>query len=158
MQFHTAHFHAHPGPPPGFHGAPAPASAHPGNPAGAPPQEWAPPPAPGPTLRDRIERREREAGLRCCDASCGVGPSDEDPFVEVREAARRVVPLGCGHSFHPACLVSAQRVRGGWREPVLGGAEGEGKEGEVEVVCSLCRAEGHVPQAEWLAGCILPLD
>ena len=39
---------------------------------------WTLPPAPGPTLRQRIEHREREAGLRCYDVSCGVGPSDED--------------------------------------------------------------------------------
>ncbi|KAF7369047.1 RING-type domain-containing protein [Mycena venus] len=52
-----------------FHGVrvgDAPPSETPGT---APPaQEWAPPPAPGPTLRDRVERREREAGaavLRC---------------------------------------------------------------------------------------------
>jgi hypothetical protein len=48
-----------------------------------PRQDWAPPPPPGPTLRDCVERREREAGLRCCAASCCVGPSDEDPFVDV---------------------------------------------------------------------------
>ncbi|KAJ7100612.1 hypothetical protein B0H15DRAFT_770216 [Mycena belliarum] len=117
--------------------------------------EWAAPPAPGPTLRDRVERREREAGLRCSDASCGVGPSDEDPFVAVPDAAKHVVALGgCEHTFHPSCLVSAQRARGGWREPVLA----QDGERAVEVVCSLCRAEGKVPQAEWLAGCILPLD
>ncbi|KAJ7678218.1 hypothetical protein DFH06DRAFT_975293 [Mycena polygramma] len=137
-----------------------------------PPQEWAPPPAPGPTLRDRVERREREAGLRCCDASCGVGPSDEDPFVEVSEEAKRVVGLSllkevvpegegggeerhaCAHTFHSSCVVSAQRARNGWREPVLR----ESDDAEVEVVCSVCRVEGSVPQAEWLAGCILPLD
>ncbi|KAJ7489422.1 hypothetical protein FB451DRAFT_965994, partial [Mycena latifolia] len=113
--------------------------------------EWAPPPAPGPTLRDRVERREREAGLRCCDASCGVGPSDEDPFVAVPPDARHVVALPCAHTFHPACLVSAQRAMRGWREPVLA-ADGEEDGKPVEVVCSLCRVEGSVPQAEWLAG------
>ncbi|KAJ7131690.1 hypothetical protein C8R43DRAFT_819863, partial [Mycena crocata] len=119
-----------------------------------PPQEWSPPPAPGATLRDRVERREREAGLRCWDASCGVGPSDDDPFIEVPEEARHVVALKnadgndvCAHTFHPACLVSAQRARLGWREPVVGG---EGK--DVECVCSLCRAVGNVPEAEWVAG------
>ncbi|KAJ7853563.1 hypothetical protein B0H14DRAFT_2758383 [Mycena olivaceomarginata] len=127
-----------------------------------PPEDWVPPPAPGPTLRDRVERREREAALRCCDSSCGVGPSDEDPFVEVGEAARRVVALkssggeragpACAHTFHPACLVSAQRASRGWREPASDG------EGEVEVVCSVCRVEGTVPRAEWLAGSVLPVD
>ncbi|KAJ6466943.1 hypothetical protein C8R45DRAFT_770067, partial [Mycena sanguinolenta] len=124
-----------------------------------PQQEWTPPPAPGPTLRDRVERREREAGLRCADASCGVGPSDEDPWVEVGGKGEgeggRVVPIrvpkgkcaeegvACAHTFHPACLVSAQRAMRGWREP-----EG-GEAGEVEVVCSVCRVEGAVPKAEW---------
>lgn len=32
-----------------------------------------------------MEKREQEAGLRCCDMSCGVGPSDEDPWVDVGE-------------------------------------------------------------------------
>ncbi|KAJ7031128.1 hypothetical protein C8F04DRAFT_1041841 [Mycena alexandri] len=172
-----------------FHGIPRPdAPPMPAQGMGAqqepaepqPPLEWAPPPAPGPTLRDRVERREREAGLRCDDASCGVGPSDEEPFVEVDvkgEGGRRislaVLPIGCGgekekegegegangkdgkacaHTFHPSCLVSAQRARRGWREPDADG------EGVVEVVCTLCRVDGGVPREEWLRGSILPLD
>ncbi|KAG2009593.1 hypothetical protein CC2G_012508 [Coprinopsis cinerea AmutBmut pab1-1] len=54
-----------------------------------PKKDWTPPPAPGPTLRQRVERREREAGLRCCDVSCGVGPSDDDPFVSLTDAVKR---------------------------------------------------------------------
>ncbi|KAJ7884054.1 hypothetical protein B0H13DRAFT_918430 [Mycena leptocephala] len=107
-------------------------------------QEWAPPPPPGPTLRDRVERLEREAGLRCCDALCCIGPSDEDPFVHVSEASDRFVRLlalgedeggkeACTHLFHPACLVSAQRAHG-----------------ETEVVCSLCSTRGRVPPAALL--------
>lgn len=105
--------------------------------------------------------------MRCWDASCGVGPSDEDPFVEVGEDAKRVVGItslikgengenkpACAHTFHPSCLVSAQRARNGWREPVLA----EGVDAEVEVVCSVCRVEGRVPQADWVEGSILPLD
>ncbi|KAJ7750480.1 hypothetical protein DFH07DRAFT_827965 [Mycena maculata] len=145
-----------------------------------PPLEWSPPPAPGPTLRDRVERREREAGLRCCDASCGVGPSDEEPWAEtselgvvpvlrplsssaststvnanpsskdgVKEGAERAT--ACAHTFHASCLVSAQRARGGWREPTAA-------EEEVPVVCSVCRAEGVVPREAWEAGCVPPLD
>ncbi|KAJ7621176.1 hypothetical protein FB45DRAFT_136950 [Roridomyces roridus] len=154
QHFHT-HPHAHPD---------ATTNAGPQQPP-PPPQEWAPPPPPGPTFRQRVERREREAGLRCYDASCGVGPSDEDPFVVVDEEARRMVPIYkgksveggrekvCDHKFHPACLVSAQRASRGWREPVL-----DGNDSEVEVACSVCRAAGVVPQADWLAGTILPLD
>ncbi|KAJ7935014.1 hypothetical protein B0H13DRAFT_1591254 [Mycena leptocephala] len=103
-------------------------------------QQWAPPPAPGPTLRDRIERREREAGLRCSDPSCGIGPSDEEPFVEVPQEAHRLVgPLddggwaACAHTFHPACLVSAQHAR----ESVFS-ASGVEDDATVKVVCGLC--------------------
>ncbi|KAK0468290.1 uncharacterized protein EV420DRAFT_456015 [Desarmillaria tabescens] len=82
-------------------------------------KKWTLPPAPGPTLRQRIERKEREAGLRCYDMSCGVGPSDEDPFVAVSEEQVHIqrhdtetgqVSVVCEHTFHPSCLVSAQRV------------------------------------------------
>ncbi|KAK7050445.1 hypothetical protein R3P38DRAFT_3607695 [Favolaschia claudopus] len=155
-------------PPPPFRAFPRsgmPPPPQDGQPPPPPPpqQEWAPPPAPGPTLRDRVERREREAGLRCWDKSCEVGPSDEDPFVEVEvgEGMGRVVGIraalaegeegergsACSHTFHVPCLVSAQRARLGWREPVIV----EGEEKEVEVVCSVCRADGTVGQAEWLA-------
>ncbi|KAJ6600816.1 hypothetical protein B0H10DRAFT_1824405 [Mycena sp. CBHHK59/15] len=161
MHFHATHTHAHtiPGPHVHFHGVPAPGPTPAREPRTLP--EWAPPPAPGPTLRDRLERRERELGLRCADASCGIGPSDEEPFVEVGEDARRVValrPAGvkdtdaavCAHAFHPACLVSAQRARGGWREPVAGDVE-------VPVVCSVCRAEGFVEMDDWVRGASCPL-
>ncbi|KAJ7267483.1 hypothetical protein C8J57DRAFT_1327826 [Mycena rebaudengoi] len=137
------------------HGPPGDSAPH------EPPQEWAPPPAPGPTLRDRVERRERETGLRCCDSSCGVGPSDDEPFIELDDAARRVVEIRPVRRDMPEgavdkgaavwCLVSAQRARGGWREPA---ADDE----EVEVVCSVCRAIGRVDQSDWMQGCILPLD
>ncbi|KAJ7491597.1 hypothetical protein B0H11DRAFT_2008434 [Mycena galericulata] len=117
--------------------------------------EWVPPPAPGPTLRDHVERREREAGLRCCDASCGVGPSDEDPVVQV--PTQRFVGLlapgegeggraVCAHTFHPVCLVSAQRARGGCLVSLEGAWEA------VEVACSSCNAEGRLPPAAWLEG------
>ncbi|KAJ7619998.1 hypothetical protein DFH06DRAFT_1306208 [Mycena polygramma] len=59
-----------------------------------PPQEWAPPPPPGPTLRDRVEQLERDARLRCCDVSCGVGPSDDNPSVELLEAVMRNLENG----------------------------------------------------------------
>ncbi|KAJ6464888.1 hypothetical protein C8R45DRAFT_802695, partial [Mycena sanguinolenta] len=77
---------------------------------------WAPPPAPGPSIRDRVERNEREAGLRCDDPCCAIGPSDDDPFAQISEAARQMISLGggdgygkaCAHVFHRSCLLSAQ--------------------------------------------------
>ncbi|KAF7980681.1 hypothetical protein HWV62_37117 [Athelia sp. TMB] len=117
---------------------------------------WTPPPAPGPTLRSRVEQREREVGLRCSDTSCGIGPSDEDPFPENSDASMKqfsIRPLPknmtvatsvCSHTFHPACLVSAERVAG-W------GGEDK-REEEIEVACPSCRAVGCVSREEWEEG------
>jgi len=119
-------------------------------------RQWTPPAAPGPTLRSRVEEREREVGLRCCDTSCGVGPSDEDPFPDVsgssmKQLSIRPLPNSlvmstsvCSHTFHPACLVSAERVAG-WGEE-------DGKEAQVEVSCPSCRAVGCVSREEWEEG------
>ncbi|KAF5377849.1 hypothetical protein D9615_006721 [Tricholomella constricta] len=159
---------------------PPPMFTHmPGMPFNAPARErkaWTLPPAPGPTLRQRIERREREAGLRCSDVSCGVGPSDEEPVVAgLSEAARRQLwirapgegkgkegkegveggeegaGLLCAHTFHPACLVSAARVgmRGAEASVVR---EGEEEGGAVEVACSVCRGVGNVAKGDWDEG------
>ena len=121
---------------------------------------WTLPPAPGPTLRQRIERRERDAGLRCYDISCGVGPSDEDPIVSdetIAAGLRQLVimsknhgvdgmPGVCMHTFHPGCLVSAERV-------ALGGADVNVIEGgDVEVSCPVCRSAGCVSKQEWEEG------
>ena len=121
------------------------------------PREWMPPPAPGPTLRQRIEAKERKAGLRCDDPSCGIGPSDEVPFPEAfynqnSPSIKRVPILNdggdeavCGHFFHPACLVSADRCAG-W------GAFKEGPH-EYEVVgCPVCRSVGKVQREVWEEG------
>lgn len=118
-------------------------------------KEWTLPSAPGPTLRQRIERREREAGLRCDEVSCGVGPSDEDPFVVVdEESARKLGLVGrsdverapvCSHTFHSSCLVSAERVaQRGQDVPVVGD--------DVEVSCPVCRGIGCVSKGDWDAG------
>ena len=121
---------------------------------------WTLPPAPGPTLRQRIERRERDAGLRCYDISCGVGPSDEDPVVSDETVATGLrqlmimsknhgvdgMPGVCMHTFHPGCLVSAERV-------ALGGADVNVIEGgDVEVSCPVCRSAGCVTKQEWEEG------
>ncbi|KAG6884730.1 hypothetical protein C0993_008679 [Termitomyces sp. T159_Od127] len=126
-------------------------------------KSWTLPAPPGPTLRQRIEKREREAGLRCYDISCGVGPSDEEPFVGAgsTEGARRqlsictVTPEGhekremvvCEHTFHPACLVSAARVANALGEDV---SVGQGD--FVEVSCSVCRGVGSVRKEDWDEG------
>ncbi|KAG6896688.1 hypothetical protein C0992_006678 [Termitomyces sp. T32_za158] len=119
---------------------------------------WTLPPPPGPTLRQRIEKREREAGFRCYDVSCGVGPSDEEPFVGavLTEGARRQLSIRavtpekeavCGHTFHPACLVSAARVANALGEDV-NVAQGD----FVEVGCSVCKGVGSVRREEWDEG------
>lgn len=117
-------------------------------------KEWSPPPAPGPTLRQRVEQKEREAGLRCDDASCGVGPSDEDPCPSVsgHDDKIQIDSQGggcvCAHRFHPACLVSADRCSG-WGQS----GKGEAVEEEYEVVaCPMCRAVGRVERRVWEEG------
>ena len=113
---------------------------------------WALPPAPGPTLRQRIERREREAGMRCCDVSCGIGPSDEDP--EMSDVAKNMGMLSlvnqkgehvCEHCFHSSCLVSAERV-------ALRGAEVVSENDKVAVTCPVCRGIGSIGKQQWDEG------
>lgn len=115
---------------------------------------WTLPPAPGPTLRQRIEHREREAGLRCYDVSCGVGPSDEDPELSDTILGMKQMPIMekngvgneiCLHRFHGSCLVSATRV-------ALKGMDTAVEDGNVEVSCPVCRGVGCVPKEEWDAG------
>lgn len=122
---------------------------------------WTLPPSPGPSLRQRVEQKEREQGLRCSDTSCGIGPSDDEPYpplslpsmkqVSVHSQADGAIVTSeavCAHMFHPACLVSAERVAG-W-----GGKETSGP--IVEVSCPVCRAVGCVTRAEWEEGAAAP--
>jgi len=125
------------------------------------PREWMPPSAPGPTLRQRVEAKERLAGLRCYDPSCGIGPSDEDPFPEVFDdpdspSIKRVWILKdggeeavCAHLFHPSCLVSADRCAG-WGEGDRATEDG-GEEHKV-VSCPVCRGVGKVQKEVWEEG------
>ncbi|KIK08254.1 hypothetical protein K443DRAFT_85429 [Laccaria amethystina LaAM-08-1] len=115
-------------------------------------ETWTPPPPPGPTLRQRIERREREAGLRCYDISCGVGPSDEEPFLDVGKLKQLYIQSVvekegqvCRHTFHSSCLVSAERVALKGGEAVIGG-------NGVEVSCPVCRSVGSVSKVDWEEG------
>ncbi|KAF7791464.1 hypothetical protein EIP86_002480 [Pleurotus ostreatoroseus] len=125
-------------------------------------KQWTPPPPPGATLRERVERKEREMGLRCSDISCGLGPTDEDPTPvvdprKVRQIQLRPLPghdmegktAACEHSFHPACLVSAERVAGWSGADQKREVEGED---DVEVSCPVCRAVGLITRADWDEG------
>ncbi|KIM40934.1 hypothetical protein M413DRAFT_28046 [Hebeloma cylindrosporum] len=126
-----------------------------------PKRAWTLPAAPGPSLRQRVERRELEAGWRCNDISCGFGPSDEEPipsallandadgakrlFIKVKGAGGKDV---CEHAFHSGCLVSAERV-------ALRGAEAAvDSDGCVEVSCPVCRCVGCVLKEQWDEGVV----
>jgi hypothetical protein len=119
-------------------------------------KQWTLPPAPGPSLRQRVEEKERDAGLRCYDVSCGVGPFDDDPeaistvrqlLIRPEKNIGRVGTSVCNHTFHPECLVSAERVAG-W-----GGDNSKIVEaGDVQVSCPVCRAVGCVSKADWDEG------
>lgn len=90
-------------------------------------RKWVPPEPVGRTLRQRVEAKERELGLRCDDVVCLIAPTDDDPTPvdslseETRGNLKRRVQLhgaydargrACEHSFHPACLVASARVAG----------------------------------------------
>jgi hypothetical protein len=119
---------------------------------------WTLPPPPGPTLRQRVERKEREAGLRCHDTSCGVGPSDDEPFMTLTDAMLKQLSIRplvdgssaeaeavCAHMFHSACLVSSERV-------ALMGEQPSGEGEDVEVSCPVCRSAGCISKASWEEG------
>ncbi|KAJ7832134.1 hypothetical protein B0H14DRAFT_3463576 [Mycena olivaceomarginata] len=65
--------------------------------------DWAPPPPQGQTLRERVERRERQVRLRCCAPSCRVGPSDENLSADAHRSIR-LLHIGldgaCTHIQH----------------------------------------------------------
>jgi len=98
------------------------------------------PPEPvGKTLRQRVEAKERELGLRCDDVVCGVGPGDDDygdsndngdggvasrsrsgrggedgrkvRMIKIH-AAYDSLGRACEHMFHAGCLVTSARVAG----------------------------------------------
>ncbi|KAI0695294.1 hypothetical protein BC835DRAFT_1245811, partial [Cytidiella melzeri] len=124
-----------------------------------PKRDWMPPPPPGPTLRQRIERKERGLGLRCADISCGLGPTDDDPVPAFDPCTVRQIAIKpttndgrdrvCDHLFHSACLVSAERVAG-WN----GADQKKDAEGEenVQVSCPVCRAVGSISREDWEEG------
>ncbi|KIY43469.1 hypothetical protein FISHEDRAFT_62555 [Fistulina hepatica ATCC 64428] len=117
-----------------------------------PRREWTLPHASGPSLRQVIEKKEREAGFRCHEPSCGVAPVDEDPLVEISPEGRRkfsIHPLGkpdeamCVHRFHAPCLVTAQRIA------LRGADETMTVDGQIEVACPVCRVDGYISKEVW---------
>ncbi|KAI0769106.1 hypothetical protein BD413DRAFT_559759 [Trametes elegans] len=154
-------WHAFAGPLPGFPPVPPPNARRASeNPARN--RKWTVPAAPGPTLRQLVERNEREMGLRCSDVSCGLGPSDEDPITTFDTTALRQIAIRplksdgsgkeavCEHRFHPSCLVSAERVAGWGGEDKKEERENEGE--DVEVSCPVCRAVGVISRVDWDEG------
>lgn len=114
-------------------------------------KQWLLPEGCGASIRQRVEEKERQLGLRCYDPSCGFGPTDESPAIlgdtKERVSIRKVGtpgPLACEHTFHTGCLVSAARVAGF-------GPEGPA-DGDVEVPCIVCRTHGYVEKDAWEEG------
>lgn len=67
--------------------------------------------------------------------------------IEIHPAGKQEGAV-CEHTFHTACLVSAERVAG-WG----GEDKKEEKEGDaVEVSCPLCRAVGCISRTDWDEG------
>ncbi|KAH9891808.1 hypothetical protein C8Q73DRAFT_700963 [Cubamyces lactineus] len=150
------------GPLPGFPPMPPPNARRSAPQRPAPVRKWTLPPPPGPTLRQLVERNERELGLRCSDVSCGLGPSDDDPTTTFDTTALRQISIRplksdtsgrkavCEHKFHPSCLVSAERVAGWGGEDKKEERENEGE--DVEVSCPVCRAVGVISRLDWEEG------
>jgi hypothetical protein len=54
----------------------------------------------------------------------------------------------CEHRFHPACLVSVERVNGWVRSDEIEREPGV----EVGVECPVCKADGFISREEWEEG------
>lgn len=144
-------------------------------------RSWAPPPPPGLTLRQTIEKREREAGLRCWDVSCGLAPDDDCPLREIPEGQKRQVRIRQGSAASTSSPEEgAEDSKGKGKEKAdhdpepkyvcehtfhtpcivsaqrvaLNGAEEVIlEEGKsVEVSCPICRTIGVVPRDDWEDG------
>lgn len=128
-------------------------------------RQWVAPEPVGRTLRQRVEAKEQELGLRCDDVICLFAPTDEEPVPSemMNESSKdmlktRVQPHGaydtrgrlCEHKFHPACLVASARVAGVDDEEM--DMENEDDESEIELACPVCRADGTLSHKEWQEG------
>ncbi|KAJ3788447.1 hypothetical protein GGU10DRAFT_245127, partial [Lentinula aff. detonsa] len=141
---------------------------------------WALPPPPGLTLRQTVERREREAGLRCWDVSCGLAPDDDCPYREIPDERKRQVRIRQEASASASSSQENGDSKGKGKEKAdgdpepkyvcghtfhtpclvtaqrvaLNGAEEviveEGK--SIEVSCPICRAIGVLLREDWEDG------
>ncbi|KAJ3975508.1 hypothetical protein EV361DRAFT_792151 [Lentinula raphanica] len=143
-------------------------------------RQWAPPPAPGLTLRQTVERREREAGLRCWDVSCGLAPDDNCPYREIAVERRRQVKIQQDATASGSNSQEGGDLKGKGKEKAdeeqepkyicehtfhtpclvtaqrvaLNGSEEIVVEGgkSVEVSCPICRLSGVLPRDDWEDG------
>ncbi|KZW03373.1 hypothetical protein EXIGLDRAFT_725815 [Exidia glandulosa HHB12029] len=114
-------------------------------------RKWSRPDSQGRTIRQHVEQRERELGLRCDSTSCDVAPTDEDPAPQIPAGVTTKTiclrPTGekkCEHKFHPQCIVTAARV--------AAAAAGRDAADASAVSCPICRAEGALTTEEWEEG------
>ncbi|KAF8591428.1 hypothetical protein K439DRAFT_894675 [Ramaria rubella] len=121
-------------------------------------RSWTLPDPPDRSLREHIEDKERELGLRCLDATCIFGPTDENPHVESPGTMRKISikaaeKNNCQHMLHSACLVLSARVAG-WKRVSSNSTSPQERENfsAAEVSCPSCRAVGTVSREEWEEG------
>ncbi|EJD38427.1 hypothetical protein AURDEDRAFT_128882 [Auricularia subglabra TFB-10046 SS5] len=106
----------------------------------------------GRTVRQHVEKRERELGLRCDLACCALAPTDDDPEPTLHGEMPKLMRLQsanhtgqqCTHEFHPQCIVTATSIPA--QRPSRAVA------GPIPVSCPICAAEGAVEPADWAAG------
>ncbi|KAF8523258.1 hypothetical protein BU17DRAFT_43946, partial [Hysterangium stoloniferum] len=130
---------------------------------------WTPPEPVGRTLRQRVEAKERELGLRCDDVVCDIAPGDDDDddddsggnwggsgsedgrvkMIKIH-AAYDASGRACEHMFHAGCFVTSARVAGEGEESDEAGTDAE--EEMIPVSCPVCRAEGSLTRGEWEEG------
>ncbi|KAG8678256.1 hypothetical protein FRC08_017939 [Ceratobasidium sp. 394] len=163
-------------------GAPPAAQAPtpPPRPRTPPPQKkWTPPEAVK-TFRQVVEEKEREAGWRCDDPACLLGPADdEEPSDEPHtiiprySIMRSVIPEGAarhkiedgirvyadGEDFrvngeNPVCehMLHAECLVTSARVNGWGPAQNDAPNSRVTLRCPVCRLEGTVERQVWGAG------
>ncbi|KAF8517824.1 hypothetical protein JB92DRAFT_2904710 [Gautieria morchelliformis] len=122
-------------------------------------RSWTRPNAPGKSLRENIEEKEREMGLRCLYASCIFAPTDEVPHVVASSILPRITITAatetvCKHDVHAACLVKSVRAAG-WNPvtPSLADVH-ESEPSTLQVGCPSCFALGRVSRRDWEEGVI----
>lgn len=116
---------------------------------------WTRPEAPGRSLRENIEEKEREMGLRCWDPICMFAPTDEAPYTTtstLRQISIKVATLTtCVHAVHPACLVRSARAAG-WKAVRSNPDVDDGDASAAKVLCPSCLTAGTVSRKDWEEG------